>query len=443
MNLIKKTIRDSLKTPGFTVLYIIGVAFTIAFTIVYGILLYGQLGPVYPEYDRNNTAYIDMAIVRQKWGTSSQALGQPFVEEFLRDSVKSIESMTALIGYHNGDDMVQPIDGSEEFPVYVVAVEPSFFDFYKYEFKAGAPFTQDDFEAKARTVVISDKVARRLFPTLEDAVGEKITINYKEYPIVGVFREGSAMCMDSYGEVFIPYSRSLHNYNREWPEQYIGSLKAVMKVRPGMENKLREEIQEICRRINLVDTAAPKFHIPRIESHAEHVLAPVEIDKSSEEFVIAEATSPLRLWRPFLIALLVVLVIPALNISGLIAARMDRMQAELGIRRGFGATKHQLIGMVMRENLVLTLTGGVIGLILAWIITSTAGNFLLQLTPMGNFSSSSFGSGASIVTGEMAFAPLLFVSALAICLVLNILSAWIPARRAMSRQITESINSNR
>ena len=119
------------------------------------------------------------------------------------------------------------------------------------------------------------------------------------------------------------------------------------------------------------------------------------------------------------------------------------MQAEIGIRRGFGATKRQLIGMVMRENLVLTLTGGVIGLILAWIITSTAGNFLLKLTPMGNFSSSSFGSNSSIVTSEMAFAPLLFVAALAICLVLNILSAWIPARRAMNRQITESINSNR
>ena len=117
MNLIKKTIKDSLKTPGFTVLYIIGVAFTIAFTIIYGILLYGQLGPVYPEYDRNHTAYIDMAVIRQKWGTSSQALGQPFVEEFLRDSVKSIESMTALIGYHSGDNMVQPTDGSEEFPV--------------------------------------------------------------------------------------------------------------------------------------------------------------------------------------------------------------------------------------------------------------------------------------------------------------------------------------
>ncbi len=56
MNLIKKTIKEALKTPGFSLLYMAGVAFTVAFTIIYGMLLYSQLGPVYPEYDRDSTA---------------------------------------------------------------------------------------------------------------------------------------------------------------------------------------------------------------------------------------------------------------------------------------------------------------------------------------------------------------------------------------------------
>ena len=40
MNLIKKSIREAIKTPGFSLLYMAGVAFTVAFTIIYGMLLY-------------------------------------------------------------------------------------------------------------------------------------------------------------------------------------------------------------------------------------------------------------------------------------------------------------------------------------------------------------------------------------------------------------------
>ena len=58
MKIIAKTIREALKTPGFTSLYIGGVAFTVAFTMIYAILLYGQLAPVYPEYGRGSTGYL-------------------------------------------------------------------------------------------------------------------------------------------------------------------------------------------------------------------------------------------------------------------------------------------------------------------------------------------------------------------------------------------------
>ena len=151
----------------------------------------------------------------------------------------------------------------------------------------------------------------------------------------------------------------------------------------------------------------------------------------------------MQIWKPFLIALLVVLVIPALNISGLIGARMDRMAAELGVRRCFGANRRRLMGMVLTENLVLTLAGGILGLIAAWLLSALAGNFLLQLTPLAYEQGFRFGDDASFITGESVFAPLLFVFALGICIVLNLISAWIPARRALHSQITESLNTKR
>lgn len=449
MNLIRKTIRESLKTPGFSLLYMAGVAFTVAFTIIYGMLLYSQLGPVYPEYNRDKTVYVKEIVNTNGNDRSSGYIGRDFLEQFMRDRLKSADSMTAMIINNWTYPMVQTRGHGPEFHAEVRYVEPSFFKFYSYGFKAGKPFSQEDFDSELKVADISEGIAKRLFGSSEEAVGKDISIDHVDYRIRGVFREGSALNVDSYGEVFLPYSLVAKlDYNSGPQQRYTGILRVAVKVKPGKEEDLRDELRDICRRINSMDTTGWKFHIPGVMSHAEHVLTDTSIDWSSHEddddnFKINEAKSRLLMWKPFLIALLVVLVIPALNISGLIGARMDRMASELGIRRSFGANRRRLMGMVLTENLVLTLAGGILGLIAAWLISVFAGNFLLQLTPLAYESGFTFGRDASFITGETAFAPLLFLFALGICLSLNLISAWIPTRKALHTRITESLNSKR
>lgn len=449
MNLIKKTIREAVKTPGFSLLYIAGVAFTVAFTIIYGMLLYSQLGPVYPEYDRDHTVYVKTLVNTSEGNRSSSYLGRSFIEEFLRDKLKSADSMTAIIIGNWKYPMVQTHGQGPEFHAVVRYVEPSFFKFYRYEFKEGKSFSQEDFDSGIRVADISESIAKRLFGSSEDAVGKDISIDHVSYRIRGVFREGSALNVDSYGEVFLPYSLvDKGNYELPPQQKYSGGLQAVIKVKPGKEGALRDELRDICRRINAIDTTGWQFHLPGVMTHAEHVLTDTSTDFSwegdeAETFKIKDSTPAYMMWKPFLIALLVVLVIPALNISGLIGARMDRMASELGIRRSFGANRRRLMGMVLTENLVLTLAGGILGLIAAWLISLFAGNFLLQLTPLAYESGFTFGRDASFITGETAFAPILFLFTLGICLILNLISAWIPARRALHNQITESLNSKR
>lgn len=452
MNLIKKTITEALKTPGFSLLYMAGVAFTVAFTIIYGMLLYSQLGPVYPEYDRASTVYAHtMVITDKRYNRSSQSIGRQFIEEFLRDGLKSADEMTAILSYSGGYPMVQTDGHGPEFHAEVRFVEPSFFKFYRYEFKAGKPFSQEDFDSSIHVADISERIAERLFGSAEEAVGKDISIDHVDYRIRGVFREGSALNVDSYGEVFLPYSfRVGPKGYQDGLRTYLGPLRVAFKVKPGKEEALREELRDICRRINAMDTTDQTFHLPGISNHMEHVLTETDVEfdwdpdsPDDERFKIKEASSVPQILKPLLIALLVVLVIPALNISGLIGARMDRMASELGVRRCFGANRRRLMGMVLSENLVLTLAGVILGLIAAWLISVLAGNFLLQFTPLAYDSGMSFGSDASFITGETAFAPLLFLFTLAVCLVLNLISAWIPAHRALRTQITDSLNSKR
>lgn len=447
MNLIKKTLQEALKTPGFSLLYMAGVAFTIAFTIIYGMLLYAQLGPVYPEYDRSRTQYVTEAVITQDYNRSSNFLSPLFIEEFMRDRLKTVESITVSTAWIGTYPMVQTDGHGPEFHAEVREVEPGFFSFYPYEFKAGKPFSQEDFDSRLSVADISVGIAQRLFGSAEEAVGRDISIDHVPYRIRGVFREGSALNVDSYGEVFIPYSII---YGEEpvldIERRYFGNLRAAVKVKPGQDAAFRDELRDVVRRINAMDTTGWKFYLPGVMSHAEHVLTDTDLDWSQdndEAFRLRDASPLSAMWKPFLIALLVVLVIPALNISGLIGARMDRMASELGVRRCFGANRRKLMGMVLTENLVLTLCGGIIGLVAAWLISVFAGRFLLQFTPLAYDSGFGFGSNAAIITGETAFAPLLFIFALAVCVVLNLISAWIPAHRALHRQITESLNSKR
>lgn len=452
MKLLIRTIKEALKAPGFSLLYIAGVAFTIAFTIIYGMLLYSQLGPVYPEYDRGSTEYLHTMVVVTNDGNSrlSGNFSEDFINDFLRDKLNSVEKMTASVKNSSGYRLVQSNGRGPEFPAEVRYVEPSFFNFYRYEFTAGTPFSQEDFDSELDVADISEGVAIRLFGIPEDAIGNDISIDHVNYRIRGVFREGSALNVDSYGEIFLPHSL-VTNYTKHYNEElrnYMGSLGVAFKVKKGMEKAFREELRDICRRINAMDTTQEKLYLPGVMTHAEHVLTDTEIDygwdgDDEDRFKIKEVTSKLQMWKPFLIALFVVLVIPALNISGLIGARMDRMAADLGVRRCFGANRRKLMRMVLTENLILTLVGGIIGLIAAWLISVFAGHFLLQFTPLAYEDGFKFGNDASFITGETAFAPLLFVFALCLCVVLNLISAWIPARQALHKQITESLNTKR
>ena len=88
---------------------------------------------------------------------------------------------------------------------------------------------------------------------------------------------------------------------------------------------------------------------------------------------------------------------------------------ELGVRRAYGATKWNILWQVLNENLVYTLIGGVIGLAFSYVAMFMLKDWLLM---------SSLGQ-AGITLGM--FSWLVFAIAFFFCLLLNLLSAGIPA----------------
>ncbi len=430
---IKQLWHESKANPAFTSLYIGGVTFAVAFTMVYAILYYVRIAPVYPEYNRDSTVYISYISVSNeaKLHRSSSSVGKLFVDEYL-SRLQNCEYITV----HNlhAPVLVQPSDGRADLRLLASYVDPAFFRLYEYDFVAGVPFSQADYDSGINAVVITDKVAAALFGNSEDAIGRDISINYKPFRVRGVVRGASAVTEISYADIFSPLSATglLEPGNQSDPRRYQGQLGVSLKAKdPSKIPALKAEIDDAVRRINSADTEGWELSIEGMPTNTEAVF---ESDGLS-------STDFFKIVRPYIIILLVLLVIPALNISGMIGGQMGRRMAEMGLRRSFGADKRSLCRQVMMENFILTLVGGLLGLVLAWLVLVIFQHRIFQLLSGNQFSL--YQIAPPEATGEMLFAPAVFIGTLLICIVLNVLSAYIPVKMALRRPIVSSLNQER
>ena len=109
---------------------------------------------------------------------------------------------------------------------------------------------------------------------------------------------------------------------------------------------------------------------------------------------------------------------------------MKKRTEEIGIRKAFGAKRYTILIQVLFENLITSLIGGGIGLILSYVIVFRMRDWLLDIP-----------SGSTIPINTLISIPVL-LAVFAVCLVINLLSAGIPAYRASRMKIINSLNQN-
>jgi putative ABC transport system permease protein len=110
--------------------------------------------------------------------------------------------------------------------------------------------------------------------------------------------------------------------------------------------------------------------------------------------------------------------LPAVNLMALNFARIQERGEEIAVRKSFGAAASVLRGQFLFENILMTLTGGLIGIILSYFVVALLGN---SLTISVNFMSS--------VPLTFSFNYKVFVAALVSCLIFGLMSGYLPAVR--------------
>ena len=408
----------------FSGIYIVGTALAIAFTMVIAVVYYAKLADIAPEVNRSRTVYVKGMAKRAvndtlRWEPTSYTATQ--VKEWLY-TLKSAEVVSATVNAsrYTSDRQYLKCDNHKLVPVVTRMVDANFFKVYQFRFVYGRPFTQEEclnenyyIENATMPAVISRDIAEQAFGKDVDPVGK--TLNYGFLiRIVGVIEPTSSIMEESFGQLFLALDQEA--------ERVIVVLKEGCTVKD-----LEKELAEIARKRSVSDKEYDYSIISTLLPHAQM--------KMSEDGVALPWSSVFKSLFP---KVFVLLLVPALNLSGLVAARMRRRVAEMGVRKAFGAKRRTLLTQVIAENLVLTLCGGFVGLVITWLLLYVFRSWLFFA--VGN---TAFTLPEPTVDGEMLFSPLIFVIGLLVCIVLNLMAALIPAWISLRNPIVESMNEKK
>lgn len=422
----------------FSTLYVVGTGLAIAMTMIMAIIYYVKIAPVYPEVNRMNTLYLKSAKFEKKVENNHSQVQWAVSYKALQEWFYPLKNALVVSANSNNNDWaencyVQPADRSGDFKVKVRLTDPAFFRIYDFRFLEGKPFTDADLSSGIHAAVITDDLARRLFGTAEGVLGKTFSLNYTDFKVCGVVRSASYLTAMSYSEVYAPYSVAANYRKSEYDIPYCGTFSVTFLVENGAQgDALREELKEIVRKENLANPN--DWQVNFWEQPITHLTTAFQNFVNEEMDVWAMV-------RKYLLVFLVLLLVPALNLSGMIASRMEGRLPEMGVRKSFGAGRRILLSQVMWENLLLTLMGGALGLILAWLVLYVGREWVftvlddwVDVVP----------EGVEVrVAGEMLFAPLIFLAALLLCVLLNLLSALVPAWHSLRKPIVSSLNEKR
>ena len=417
----------------FTSIYVAGTGLSIAFTMVLFIIYYVKFAPVYPEYNRDRTLVISCMAVAQK-GEKTWNNYNAGVNTRAKDLVKGLPHLDkvglALLKDSRGGNTVLLPESQELLSVNAGKVDAGFWEVFTFRFLSGKPFDEAAVESGLPVAVITEKIATRIFAST-DVAGKYFKYNGNDIQVAGVVADVTGVTPASAADLYFP----LHYEGQFRPSPrdrgLMGSLQLYMTATSADDvETLRSEVVDVLNRYNQENQEWEHFYMEQ----------PDVWWKSQFRVLRGSAPDIAGSVRSILYMLLALLFIPAMNLCGMISSRMDERMSELGVRKAYGANNASLISQVLTENLLLTLVGGLVGLVLAYFIALIGGEEIYHLTDTGFVLP---GGLEPSFTMEMLFNPTLFLTVFGLCILLNLISALVPTILALRHTIIHSIQTKR
>jgi putative ABC transport system permease protein len=246
--------------------------------------------------------------------------------------------------------------------VHVLGVRPSYADILRLSLERGRFLSLTDERALARACVLGGTLARRLFG-YRNPVGERVAIGRDEYHVIGVIAEQGS---DANASATIAW----HDVNQTAFVPLPTLSGRSLEIAP------RQPVDEIWLQLHDGERAEELGGI------FQHVLAGLHQDRQFSVVVPRELVAQrTRTQRTFSVVVgsvaALALLVGGIGIMNIMLTSVVERTREIGVRRTVGATRRDLTMQFLTETLLMTLSGGALGIVIgaavSWAITAFAG----------------------------------------------------------------------
>jgi putative ABC transport system permease protein len=270
----------------------------------------------------------------------------------------------------------------EETNFEAITVTPGFFETLGIRLQRGRFFNEHDVKGSSPVVIINESVARRFFPG-QDPIGRLLKFSpddpTQQYQVVGLVADTRDFSLDAGPRTQVYFSL----LQEPW-----------------------ERLQVLVR--SSLDPAAAVSSVQQVVESVDNDL-PVRKARAVEENISATVAQPR--FRTWLLSIFAIagLILTLIGIYGVISYSVRQRTREMGIRIALGAQSGSLLGLVLRQVVVLAVSGAICGVIGSLLLMRLLASQLFEIKP-----------------GD----PVTLIGAALLMIIVALAASWIPARRA-------------
>lgn len=275
-------------------------------------------------------------------------LGGTSVNTLTIEDVKAIRKQAANVSAVSpaANSSGQAINGALNWPTTIYGVSPSYLDIRKWALKDGIPFSEEDVRASAKVCLLGQTVITNLFPNGENPIGKIIRFNNIPFQVIGILeaKGQSSFGQDQDDAIIAPYTTV---QKRILASIYFRTIYASA-VSESASDAATNEITSIIRKQHrLRNTDEDDF---QVRTMAE---------------LISALSSTSNLLTILLTAIAgISLVIGGIGIMNIMYVSVTERTREIGLRMSIGARGIDILMQFLIEAIMISITGGIIGVIL-------------------------------------------------------------------------------